>query len=811
MVSRYAIVAEPEALEMDDDVYRADLTIEDLSGSTRSLEPILPGPIGLRTIFYDPSWSPKQRNCCLGIAVVVTCCCIAVLIALFVGLGQVISYINRSDRLKASGLYMIPDLDLHDIAVLVYNPAEKFKPAYRAYADEIDQYLAAVAFAAYRNQSEQLSTTDCVENSAVGKNKVCNFDLNWLGPNCTSETDYGYATGSPCVLFTLRNVGQWRPVISEEFLKTLKLVDGHHSNRLFDQNHIPLSCSIAMFVQIIEPHRFVELHVMCQIMTVNIDELEEYQTEFIDNEEKYDHDSDEYTEFMSEPTDKKSNFACGNTTQFNLTRNDYLYQRKGFPWSVILMDRVERGIKCLGTIIQFADIQHSSNSSDMIVTSPECFGNTDPSIVIDDWVVYYGSYKKRFTEQYDKQSVTIRGLLGVTDSYSAPGFVVLKLQDAIPFSRAIYPACLVSDSNPQTPDQCFTGGFNMRKQTKSEYPTLLSKEIPCNRNAHPQLGHISGVCGYKAKTMNVGHSGAALTCFVNHIGYLYGVYSGEMDEAQNIHPYLRQLTIFAEYFGSAEFTVNFLSNYENALKLRDGGLEPICTASLYIEPNSNVSRTLVTSTQCLKVSYMKKNWWFKVFTGFSSNKSPEDVQNVRLIPVKHSTSFSAKDEALDLNRFGLTLIRLGHPFEVEGIDHPFDFPNHSGEEYDDQHCFTSGLDRSGRVVTVEISLQKKPTCLLGFGMIFNPKAMLCATHTSDNLFYPIGAPLICKRVDSDNYMQVGIRSTVPQEKDAKTKNSEQLFAYVDLVRKAIAKHEIATINGCISSFYTISLIFQWFI
>ncbi|KRZ71377.1 Sodium/potassium-transporting ATPase subunit beta-1 [Trichinella papuae] len=283
MVSRYAIVEEPEALEMDDDVYRADLTIEDLSGSTRSLEPILPGPIGLRTIFYDPSWSPKQRNCCLGIAIVVTCCCIAVLIALFVGLGQVISYINRSDRLKASGLYMIPDLDLHDIAVLVYNPAEKFKPAYRAYADEIDQYLAA-----YRNQSEKWSTTtDCVENSAVGKNKVCNFDLNWLGPNCTSETDYGYATGSPCVLFTLRSVGRWTPVISEEFLKTLKLVDVHHSNRLFDQNHIPLSCSIAqmgdgdsppMFVQIIEPHRFAELHVMCQIMTVNIDELEGIHT-----------------------------------------------------------------------------------------------------------------------------------------------------------------------------------------------------------------------------------------------------------------------------------------------------------------------------------------------------------------------------------------------------------------------------------------------------------------------------------------------------------------------------------------------------
>ncbi|KRZ29412.1 hypothetical protein T4B_10296 [Trichinella pseudospiralis] len=560
--------------------------------------------------------------------------------------------------------------------------------------------------------------------------------------------------------------------------------------------------------------------------------VSEYETAFTENPEKYDNNSDEQVEFAPESTDKKSNFACGDTSQFNLTTNDYLYARKGFPWSVILMDDVERNIKCLGTVIQFADIQHSSNSSDMIATSPECFGNTDPLTVIDHWVVYYGSFKKRLTEQFAEQSVRIRGLLAVTDSYSAPGFVVLKLQNAIPFSRTIYPVCLVNDSNPKTPDQCFTGGFNMRKQTKSEYPTLLSKEMPCNGNAHPQLGPISGVCSYKAKTAHIGYSGAALTCFVDNIAYLYGVYSGEMDETTNIHPHLRQLTIYAEYFGSAEFTEKFLNNYENALKLKDGdithnyfsdsqhtteqliskiypehpkfkvvssgpltnqvvqlliekstGLEPICTASLYIEPNSNISRTLVTSTQCLKVSYMKKNWWFKVFTGFSSTKNPEEVQNVRLIPVKHSTSFSAKDEALDLNRFGLTLIRLGHPFEVERIDQPFEFSNSLNEEYDDKHCFTSGLDRSGRVVNVQVTMMKKPECFLSFGMIFNPKAMLCATHSNNNLFHSIGAPLICKRVDSDSYLQVGIRSTLVQEKNAKTNNSEQLFAYVDLVRR----------------------------
>lgn len=63
------MVDEPEAMEVvDDDVYHPDLSVRDSgpSSSLRSLEPIIAGPVGLKTIFYDPRWSTRQRKCCVG-------------------------------------------------------------------------------------------------------------------------------------------------------------------------------------------------------------------------------------------------------------------------------------------------------------------------------------------------------------------------------------------------------------------------------------------------------------------------------------------------------------------------------------------------------------------------------------------------------------------------------------------------------------------------------------------------------------------------------------------------------------------------
>ena len=67
------MVDEPDGLEVaEDDVYHPDQSVV-MGGdsvvphsSIRSLEPIVAGPIGLKTVFYDPRCTPNQRKLCFG-------------------------------------------------------------------------------------------------------------------------------------------------------------------------------------------------------------------------------------------------------------------------------------------------------------------------------------------------------------------------------------------------------------------------------------------------------------------------------------------------------------------------------------------------------------------------------------------------------------------------------------------------------------------------------------------------------------------------------------------------------------------------
>jgi hypothetical protein len=66
------MVQEPDSLEVvEDDVYHPDQSCSDTvnvigASSMRSLEPIVAGPIGLKTVFYDPRCTPTQRKLCMG-------------------------------------------------------------------------------------------------------------------------------------------------------------------------------------------------------------------------------------------------------------------------------------------------------------------------------------------------------------------------------------------------------------------------------------------------------------------------------------------------------------------------------------------------------------------------------------------------------------------------------------------------------------------------------------------------------------------------------------------------------------------------
>jgi len=42
-------------------------------------------------------------------------------------------------------------------------------------------------------------------------NKVCRFNVDLLGGNCTWQKDYGYDEGQPCVLLRLNKIFNWRP------------------------------------------------------------------------------------------------------------------------------------------------------------------------------------------------------------------------------------------------------------------------------------------------------------------------------------------------------------------------------------------------------------------------------------------------------------------------------------------------------------------------------------------------------------------------------------------------------------------------
>jgi len=159
------------------------------------------------------------------------------MVSLFVGLGQVISYINESERVKQTGLYMVPDLEQYDIGVFFYNSDPKYKEFTNKYVDDLNKYLEN-----YRLQSKDYQ--NCTDGQKPDNGKWCQFNLNWLGTNCTKENGYGYNDGNPCILFAFRNVKNWMPNITDSYLKTnADLMAQTKKGRQFDQNHLPLTCT----------------------------------------------------------------------------------------------------------------------------------------------------------------------------------------------------------------------------------------------------------------------------------------------------------------------------------------------------------------------------------------------------------------------------------------------------------------------------------------------------------------------------------------------------------------------------------------
>jgi len=99
---------------------------------------------------------------------------------------------------------------------------EQGKPSsYKVYTDNIrafvDQYESSF------QEGEEF--VGCEDNDVkTDKTKVCVFDIQKLGDQCTWSRDYGYDEGKPCVLLKLNKVFNWEPEIMDPSYNESKTV-----------------------------------------------------------------------------------------------------------------------------------------------------------------------------------------------------------------------------------------------------------------------------------------------------------------------------------------------------------------------------------------------------------------------------------------------------------------------------------------------------------------------------------------------------------------------------------------------------------
>uniref|UniRef100_A0A915IBA1 Uncharacterized protein n=1 Tax=Romanomermis culicivorax TaxID=13658 RepID=A0A915IBA1_ROMCU len=246
MAARYEMVDEPEAMEVvDDGVYHPDLTISSSSHHSfdtfKSLEPIVAGPISLKVIFYGSDWSNMKRRIYVSLAAILVLSSVAVFITLFTGLITTLSRIRQLDKMKESGLFIVP-ASIGENGIFLYNlpgSSSDARSLVDNYIAEIDKFLTD-----YRKQ------TTCIKDSG-GTCKSNAIHKHFVDSNCTQDNKYGFYDGSPCILFGMRNpresllqTGKWSPEITEDFLKGLTVFASVAKHRLanLNVNATPITC-----------------------------------------------------------------------------------------------------------------------------------------------------------------------------------------------------------------------------------------------------------------------------------------------------------------------------------------------------------------------------------------------------------------------------------------------------------------------------------------------------------------------------------------------------------------------------------------
>jgi sodium/potassium-transporting ATPase subunit beta len=112
---------------------------------------------------------------------------------------------NLLQGLPSVGFRPMPD---HRFTMIRFVQGQPF--SYKPFSDHIQALLYM-----YENQmqeSEALIDCENLPEKDRPRNKACRFLIDWLGPQCTWQMDYGYDWGQPCVLLKLNKIFNWMPV-----------------------------------------------------------------------------------------------------------------------------------------------------------------------------------------------------------------------------------------------------------------------------------------------------------------------------------------------------------------------------------------------------------------------------------------------------------------------------------------------------------------------------------------------------------------------------------------------------------------------
>ncbi|KRX16163.1 hypothetical protein T07_9699 [Trichinella nelsoni] len=484
---------------------------------------------------------------------------------------------------------------------------------------------------------------------------------------------------------------------------------------------------------------------------------------------------------------------CGNVRQFNYTEEDYFYDRQPFPWTAHLKIKYAPSVECLGVLIQLAPIQKASNTSDLVLTSSKCLGY-DESLqgVVENTFIYNFFVQESmramrvFFGQYNSTEMLrgsrIRRILTFSDGRSKIPLAVLQLSLPVTFNARRMPICL-KEEIPIFSNQCFVSGFNSKKNSLSEYPLRLNEQLPCTTVQRLDLPDISA------------KQGAPLTCFINGIGHLYGIY------VKRIPASTKRYILSAKCFDTEEedlrkalsdlypnhppFTIStgyLPSTVAHVIGERNQHWSILCTGMFIFTHNSVRTSQLITSSQC----FPRRTPSIKfAFTGFHSEEG--ELPKTMLLKIKLIEHMPFKGCALPVNQVGIASVQLYQSVEYRNKATAIRLPHFNEDLTGIEYCLLGGIDEQGYSKHVEVIIVNHEACKIVYGPRFHSEYMICGLEPKNKLTHTMGAPLICSKRNENVYM--GIKIKLGVENEPYEDNDMDISAYIQISKFDLLYYE----------------------